>query len=88
MDLLFPAAGAEWDAEPPHVPARPPGGHCVCVQPDHSGPGRGHACQPAHLHCHPAVVRHEDLPQPPAGAGLCLRLQLHDDIMQLHNSKM
>ena len=67
MNLLFPAAGAERDAEPPHLPARPPGGHSVCVPPDHSGPGGGNARQPAQLHRHPAAVRHEDLPQPPAG---------------------
>lgn len=67
INLLFPVAGAEWDAEPPRLPARPPGGHGVRVQPDHSGPGGGHARQPAQLHRHPAAVCHEDLPQPPTG---------------------
>lgn len=67
MNVLFPVAGAECDAEPPHLTARSPGGYSVCIQSDHSGPGRGHACQLAQLHCHPAAARHEVLPQPPTG---------------------
>ena len=62
-DALFPVAGGECDAEPPYLSKRPPGGYSVRVQPDHSGPGRGHAFQPDQLHRHPAVARHEDLPQ-------------------------
>lgn len=69
VDVLSPAANSGGDAEPPRVPARPPGGHSVRVQPHHSGPGRGHARQPDELHGIPAAARHEDLPRPPAGAG-------------------
>lgn len=64
---LFPPAGAGWDAEPPHLPAHPPGGYSMRVQPDHSGSGGGYACQLTQLRSHPAAARHEDLPQPPAG---------------------
>lgn len=65
--VYFLAAGAWYHEEPPLLPTCPPSSHGVCVQPDHSGLGGGHACQPDPFHHHPASTRHENLPQPPAG---------------------
>lgn len=60
-------AGAGCHAEPPLFPPCPCDRHRLRVQPDHSGPGRGHAGRPARRRRGPAAARHEDLPQPPAG---------------------
>lgn len=60
-------AGAGCHAEPPLFPPHPCDRHRLRVQPDHSGPGRGHAGQPARRRRGPAAARHEDLPQAPAG---------------------
>ena len=61
------AAGAGCDAEPPLFPPCPSDVHRLRLQPDHPGPGRGHAPQPARRRRGPAAVRHENLPQPAAG---------------------